>query len=261
MFRKFASIAHSDKYGYTFDTDKWEYRSNPFLSQKFRMFETYGDRMTQHSHDWPVSEEFAIDYLFSLAAAMLDDEELAEKASHSFSGGVHKDTLKFAASLVFNPDKDKEWGKTRYFSMSLGKVTRDREKQHDDRYKQLNEYQDGTPKSILALVTDQHCDGLEMWFIADAVRNWCADNLKNGWMEMPAVQLKWFEGKQSDQYAMARLFRDAVEACQNAGEWLRMKRNATAGVENYRNALERKREREAQAEAHGEIATTESSAA
>ena len=114
------------------------------------MFETYGDRMTQHSHDWPVSEEFAIDYLFSLAAAMLDDEELAEKASHSFSGGVHKDTLKFAASLVFNPDKDKEWGKTRYFSMSLGKVTRDREKQHDDRYKQLNEYQDGTPKSILA---------------------------------------------------------------------------------------------------------------
>ena len=72
MYKKFKSIANSAKYGYCFDTDKWEYRSNPFLSQKFRMFETYGDRDIQHSHDWAVTEDFAIDYLYSLAAAMLE---------------------------------------------------------------------------------------------------------------------------------------------------------------------------------------------
>ena len=76
MYRKFASIANSAKFGYSFDSDKWEYRVNPFLTQKFRMFETMGDGMTQHSHDWPVTEEYAIDYLFSLAVILLEDEEI-----------------------------------------------------------------------------------------------------------------------------------------------------------------------------------------
>ncbi len=32
MYRKFASIANSAKFGYSFDSDKWEYRANSFLT-------------------------------------------------------------------------------------------------------------------------------------------------------------------------------------------------------------------------------------
>ena len=241
MQRKFASIANSAKYGYSFDTDSWEYRSNPFLSQKMRMFETYNDGLCQHSHDWAVSEEFAIDYLYSLAVAMQSDEDLCERAGYCFGATVSTDTLKFAASLIFNPEKDKEWGKTRYFSMSLGKVTRDQDKRHDDRFKELNEYHTGSPVSILALVTHEYADGLERWQIADAVRTWSAENLKNGYMEMPAVQLKWF----NSDFNVAREFRDAVECCKDAATALRSRNNSAAQVDNYRRSLERKAARTA----------------
>ena len=247
------------RYGYTYDTDKWEWTANPFLSHKFRMYESFGDGLTQHSHDWPVTEEFATDYLFSLAAVMAEDEELVKDCGHLFGyGAVDPQRLKFAASLVFNPDKDKEWNKERYYSVQLMKVTRNRDKEHDDRYKKLNEYQDGSPQSILALVMPQHADGLERWQCADSVRNWCADNMKTS-LDMPAIQLGWFkEGRlsQGDQYQKARDFRDAVGSCHGIAEARRLRSNGVQGIENYRNALQRKAEREAQAEAHNETPET-----
>ena len=193
MYKKFASIANADKFGYSFDSDKWEYNQTPFLNQKFRMFDTCGDGMIQHSHDWPVTEDFAIDYLYSFAAILLEDSEIANNYGHMFHAEPRQEALKFAAGLVFDPEKDKEWNKKRYYSMSELKVSRNSKLQYDTRYKELNEYQDGTPNAILALVMPQHADGLEMWQYADAVRTWAANNLKNSWMEMPAVQLKWFE--------------------------------------------------------------------
>ena len=89
MYKKFASIANSAKFGYSFDSDKWEYRANPFLTQKFRMFETMGDGMTQHSHDWPVTEEYAIDYLFSLAVIILESPVTTATCSTRNHGWTH----------------------------------------------------------------------------------------------------------------------------------------------------------------------------
>jgi hypothetical protein len=123
MYKKFASIANSVKFGYSFDSDKWEYRQNPFLTQKFRMFETMGDVMTQHSHDWPVTEEYAIDYLFSLAVVLIEDAELSNTYSHMFHAQPRPDSLKFAASLIFDGEKDSGWSAKRYYSMSELKVS------------------------------------------------------------------------------------------------------------------------------------------
>lgn len=247
MYKKFASIANSDKFGYAFDSDKWEYNQTPFLNQKFRMFDTCGDGMIQHSHDWPVTEDFAIDYLFSFAAVLLDDAEIASNYGHMFHAQPRQEALRFAAGLVFDPEKDKEWNKKRYYSMGELKVSRNSKLQFDTRYKELNEYQDGTPTAILALVMPKYADGLEMWQYADAVRTWAADNLKkNSWMEMPAVQLKWFEsaksirGSQADQYQLARDFRDAFEACQAAVDSHTNRRRASQYVECYREQLKRK---------------------
>ncbi len=250
MHRKFASIAHPDKYGYTYDSDKWEYRATPFLSATFRMFETYGDGMCQHSTDFPVTEDYAIDYLFSLAAVLIEDEELADRLVYEFHQTISIDALKFAASLVYDSAKDAAWDKKRYYSMELQKVTRNREKQHDNRYKELNEFQNSTPESIFALLNGEHSNGLQAWQRAERVREWCADNLKkNQYMEMPAVYLKWFQGVQHDQYDQARRFRDAFYACQSAADIHRLKKNATQEVEGYRAALKRKADREAQAAA------------
>ena len=267
MYKKFASIANSAKFGYSFDSDKWEYRANPFLTQKFRMFETMGDGMTQHSHDWPVTEEYAIDYLFSLAVILLEDEEIASNYSHMFHAQPRMDSLRFAASLVFDPEKDKDWNKKRYYSMSELKVSRNPKLQYDTRYKELNEYQTGTAESILGLVCNEHMDGLERWQYADSVRTWAADNLKKSYMEMPAVHLKWFEsaktirGSQADQYQLARVFRDAFEACQAAVDSHVTRRRATSYVECYREELQRRAEREIQAAAHNETAEAQSETA
>ena len=264
MYKKFASIANSAKYGYAFDSDSWEYKANPFLSQKLRMFETYGDGLCQHSHDWPVTEDFATDYLFSLAAAMLADEELAEKAAYCFNDKPQTETIEFAASLIFNPEKDKGWEKTRYYSMSLLKVSRNRDKEHDDRYKELNEYHTGSAESILALVSQENSDGLTRWQYANAVREWCNNNPKmKSTLELAAAQLGWFkEGirSQGEQYQRARAFRDAFEACYDAGETVRLRKNATAGVENYRNDLQRKADQEAAAAAATEETPVETAA-
>jgi hypothetical protein len=267
MYRKFASIANSAKFGYSFDSDKWEYRTNPFLTQKFRMFETYGDNLIQHSHDWPVTEEYAIDYLFSFAVVLLEDAEIADNYSHMFHAEPRPDALKFAASLVFDPEKDKEWNKKRYYSMSELKVSRNPKLQYDTRYKELNEYQTGTAESIFALCCNEHMDGLERWQYADAVRTWAGNNLKKCWMEMPAVHLKWFEsaksirGSQADQYQLARDFRDAFEACQAAVDIHKNRKRATQYVECYRNELQRRAEREIQAAAHNETAEAQSETA
>lgn len=103
MRRVFKSIAFPEKYGYAFDSDAWEYRSNPFLTSKFRMFETYGDGLCQHSHDWPVTEEYAIDYLYSLAMVVVEDSELGEHVEYHVNHTVenHKDTQPSLAHKLY----------------------------------------------------------------------------------------------------------------------------------------------------------------
>jgi hypothetical protein len=132
-------------------------------------------------------------------------------------------------------------------------VSRNTKLQYDTRYKELNEYQTGTPESILGLVMPEHADGLERWQYAEAVRTWASENLKHSYMEMPAVQLKWFEsvkratGYQADQYQCARDFRDAFEACQTAVDSHQNRRRAESYVECYRDELQRRAERAAKA--------------
>jgi hypothetical protein len=239
MHRNFASIAHSADYGYAFDSDAWEYNARPFLSCKFRMYQTYGDGMRQHSNDLPVIEDFAIDYLNSLAAAMLEDEALAEEV-----GRLHYETrqalMQFAASLVYHPEKDSGFGRTRYFSVQQGKVSRNQEKQHDDRYKALSDSHTGSAESIYKILVSEHSEGYERWQLANNVRNWAVEHLKNYFMEMPAVFLNWF----AQDSRKARAFRDAHEACEGIAKACRYRKNAIAHVINYRAELDRKAQRD-----------------
>jgi hypothetical protein len=238
MFRKFASIAHPDKYGYAYDSEQYK---GGELSPRFRQFETYGDRNIQHSGDWAITLDFAIDYLNSLTVAMLDDEELCDAMSYPLNHRPSTEDLKFSASLKYNEVKDSGWNKTRYFSVAKRKVTRDQEKSHDDRYTELKPWHNGTPEAIFAMVVHEYSTGLERWQYAQTVREWAEANLKNGFMEMPAVFLKWF----NQDYELARQFRSAFTACRSLSEAHRLRDEGRRQIESYKGDIERKRAAEA----------------
>ncbi len=255
MLKKFASIANSAQYGYAYDSEKWEMSGKSFLATSFRMFQTMGDGLIQHSGDWPVTEEYATDFMFSLAAAMLEDPEFCDAVGYTVNRGTCDEDIKFAASLVYKAEKDSVYGKHRYFSMELRKVTRDQEKQHDNRYKELREYHTGTPEIICGMVTPEYADGLMRWNCAAQVRRWCSENQK-AFMEMPAVHLQWFKDadRQSNQYDRARQFRDSVEACKAAYQIVQARQLATDHLQNYQRRLEREKVAAEQAAQNVEVA-------
>jgi hypothetical protein len=233
MVKKFASIEHPEKYGYAYDSECWNRSEHVFLNRKFRMFETYGDGLCRHSDDWSVSEDFATDYMNSLALAMIEDEELCKELYFTLGQKPADCKMVFAASLIYG-EKDKEWTKRRYYSISLEKVTRNREKEHDDRYKEIAEWNNGTPEAIYRAILPEYADGLERWQYAQWVREWSEANLKQNWMEMPAVFLKWFREK-SDA---AREFRDSFECCWDLARAYALRESATNHLKYYRERIE-----------------------
>ena len=98
MHRKFPSIQHPAEYGYLYESVSSYSNHEPQLDSDFRMFQTYGDGLTQHSGDWPITRDFAIDYFASLAAALLTDEELADSLSWKLNRVISDEQIAFAAS-------------------------------------------------------------------------------------------------------------------------------------------------------------------
>jgi hypothetical protein len=243
MFKKFASISHSNKIGYCIDGNSRfsDYRENAFLRRDFRMFDTYGDGLVQHSPDIPVSEEYAIDFLESLAAALLDDDQLAYDLVHKFNDGLHTDGIKFAAGLVYNEAKDAWPNKLRYFSVSERKVTRSESKRHDKRYTELRSWHDGTPQATFNMLTTEYADGLTRWQQVNTIREWYGQAIERNdidWVrtEPAAVFLKWFKGSEE----LARDFHNAFDACKDICESVRLRRSVEQHVKYHREYLERK---------------------
>jgi hypothetical protein len=234
MLKKFASIAFANNYGYAYDSEAWDYNSIAFLDKKYRMFQTYGDGLCQHSGDWPVAEEYAIDYLNSLAVVLLQDEELAEHAMYGFQTPARKEVIEFAASLVYDPKKDAGYGKARYYRLQHRKVTRNQDKAHDDRYKELHQYLDGSPESIFSVMVEDYASGQDRYHYACALRAWLEENRPKVYMEMPCRFLKWFK----ESTHTAREFRDAHEACFAACQIVEDRKRETMHIENYRRRVE-----------------------
>jgi hypothetical protein len=165
VFRKFASVANPEKYGYAFDSDSWHSTDRYPVENKFRMFETYGDGLTQHSGDWAVTYDFLGDYLISLASYMLahrEDGELFERIAYIVLNGPRKALIDFAAGIKWT-EKDEPYGKQRYYSLAEQKITRNQEKRHDIRYKEIDKYLDGSARSIYQILMSdkEYADGME----------------------------------------------------------------------------------------------------
>ena len=229
MLRKFASIQHSEKYGYSYDSESWS--SNAQVHVHFRMFETYGDGLCQHSGDWAITREWFADYMISLAAAMLQDAELANELVWMLSRRPAAADIAFAASVVFKPGEGMEQyeKKPRYYSMEEKKVTASDSKKYDKRYQRVTPAQTGRADAIYAMVIPEYPNDLERFQFAHTIYDW-AMATEGQYMELTACFLGWTEDRDE-----ARKIRDAFEAARNVAESYRLRAAVESDVERFRD--------------------------
>ena len=195
VFRKFASVAQPEKYGFAFDSGSWQSNDRYPIESKFRMFETYGDGLTQHSGDWAVQYENLGDYLISLSVYMLAhkvDTELYDRIGYIVLSAPRLALIQFAATVVWN-EKDEPFGKTRYYSLAEQKITRNQEKRHDKRFREIDKGCTGSAQSIFnILMSDKdYADGMERLCYAVAVKKFI-DDQPTGWCDHPTTLLGWW---------------------------------------------------------------------
>jgi hypothetical protein len=232
MFKKFASIAHSNDFGYSYDSQQWD--SHAPIESNFRVFKNYGDGLCAHSPCWSVQLEQLPDFLMSLAEAMRTDDELAQALTYTFARRPSLKEIEFAASVKYRGHEEKDWLKSRrWFSAKERKVSKAPSKEHDKRYEEVREIHDGSPNSIFRILIGEYSSGLQKYLYADAIRDWVLAQDRDGmYMPMTAEFLKW-----TDDRDKARALRDAFEACKNVTESYRLRSAVESGVENYKRQV------------------------
>ena len=229
MHKRFTSIAHSVEFAYAYDSQAWD--SHAPVDSHFRMFHNYGDDLTQHSPDWSVQVEYLADYLSSLAAAMLADHELARDLYYTIWRRPDAKHIAWAATVIYKAPKEGEYGKRRYFSAKEMKVSAAPSKEYDKRFQEIRDIHDGSPNSIFRILIPEYADGMEKYATAEAIRDWLMDH--DGYMELPAEFLKWFDGDREK----ARTLRDAYECCRNVTEAYRLRSAAESSVAHYKRQV------------------------
>jgi hypothetical protein len=236
MFKRFASIAHSKEFAYAYDSQAWD--AHAPIESNFRMFETYGDGLCQHSPDFSVQVEFLADYLASLAQAMLRDDELCRDLFFSIWRRPSDKEIAFAASVIYKPPKENGWKHRRtYFSAKELKVSKAPSKEHDKRYEEVRDIHDGTSKSIFRILIGEYSSGLTKYIYAEAIRDWLLAH--DGWMELPAEFLGWFKDD-PEQREKERQLRDAYECCRNITESYRLRAAVESSLESYKRHVQPK---------------------
>lgn len=242
MYRKFKSIMNAETMGFTYNSEAWTASGSPAIDGRMRAYQTYGDGLTQHSGDWTITVDQLADYMASMAAAMLDDRELAEYCMYSLAGGPGRKQIEFAASIVFKAADDQERfsacyrreKKPRYYSISEMKLT-SADKQYDKRFKLVDSFCDGTPKAIYNMLLPEYAGGLERYQWANAIHSW-ACSTDGMYMELPARFLGWAKG--DDAQEEARVMRYAFQAVLDVLESVRLRGAAESELANVRRRVE-----------------------
>lgn len=241
MKHTFPSLAFPNKYAYAYDSEAYDTRST--LESKFRMFETYGDGLCQHSGDWSVTVEHIADYLASMAQSLLDirDDERRQRIYQAMFFILNRKPsvkqIEFAASIVFK-ESDKEWGSRRYYSIKEIKVSKSSAKEHDKRYAEIPSWADGSADAIYRLLVPEYADGIDRYAYLSAIRDWAIAS-DRGYMQLPAEWLGWFKND-PDYREKSLAMRDAWEMCWNVCESFRLKDSALGQLEHYSQTLARK---------------------
>lgn len=152
---RFLSLNHPHETGYlvgegTKVTDyRFSQRSSVYWASKY---DTYGDGMTQHSHELPIHLDDMEDFLASLAVYLTEGAgsdrqihiELVER-NWPKNYSLSNQRILFLAGLR---QKD---GKTTYFSLTENKVSSSDSKRHDKRWVEVPDWADGSPAAVYRL--------------------------------------------------------------------------------------------------------------
>jgi len=97
----FEPIAQAAKYRYI-ATDPLDFtlRDSP-ISRGFRFYETMGDGNTAHTPDMPVQMEMLPDYLYSLAAAIMENPEIVASIGFDIRCPADEKEIAFADTVRF----------------------------------------------------------------------------------------------------------------------------------------------------------------
>lgn len=244
VYRKFASIAEPTKYGYCYDSGVFDHKAT--VEARFRMFETYGDGLTQHSHDWSITAEWMADYLAALAGVMLTDDELTSNVSWRIQDQPRSGAWEFARSIVYKETDSWSSSKRRYYSMTEQKISSKQSLQHDKRYHEIPTWADGSPMSIYQLCIPENATDLEHYSYAHHLREWHAAQSEGHYIALPAQFLGWFK----EDHRKALDLHHAYQAAELAVIAWRSRENAASALANYCSSVvkvEEKQEEEASA--------------
>src|ERR1039458_8833008 len=111
------------------------------------------------------------------------------------------------------------------------KVSAAPSKEYDKRVQEIRDIHDGSANSIFRILIPEYADGMEKYATAEAIRDWLMEH--DGYMELPAEFLKWFDGDREN----ARTLRDAYECCRNVTEAFRLRSAAESSFENYKRRI------------------------
>ncbi len=150
----FASIAEPNRrytaHSYRADW-KDHYRSaDRHVADWVGWFDTLGDGNTQHTPEVPVPCDWLGDYTASLAAYLIDahEEDVAMVAATFYRSTIDLATIRFAASVKYNPDK------RRWYSMDERKISAADSRRHDRRWKEVPTWADGQAEAVVSLLCD-----------------------------------------------------------------------------------------------------------
>lgn len=236
MLFRFASIANPNRMAYQYDDNAWGSRAT--ISYHMLQYETYGDGLMQHSPEYPIAQEQLTDYLASLAAVMKDNVALVEACLYEICRWPSDAEIEFCASVHYKPPKEGTWRKPVYYSRQLRKISTSDSKEHDKRYTEVQEWNDGSPEAVYRMLIPDYAVGIQMFTYAYAIREWFIKQ-PSGWMELPSVFLKWHEDNEA-----ARQLRYAYEACYGYAKALRIRHEADQNLDNVQRYLAPKAEAE-----------------
>ena len=253
MIRIFASLQFPEKYGYKFNSDSYESGS---INPQFRMFETMGDNLTQHSRDWAVTKEYLADFIASLFAELMtlpmdDSSGFVREVSYHFRHQPSEAAIKFCAGLIWK-ESDSSYTKRRYYSIALEKVSSSESKRHDKRFEEMRDWMDGEPKAVARLLLPDYATAWKAYCHAEALKDWFQEGGKGWGYGYAAEFLAWFEND-SDSWGKAAALHMAFSAAQQFFECWRLRSCCINNLENMTRSIASKRA-EAETAAGSEVA-------
>lgn len=252
---KFPSIGRPE-FAYAVNTEYDYSRSNgrPLWDHAYE-FQTYGDGLTQHSHEYRVQVEQMADFCASFADFLLQPREAEERSriqeacfSFPWRETYIKD-LEFCFSVRYDEKKPHRW-----YSKRARKIAAKEPKvslSEASEWAKIPEWADGSAPAIARmLIPDYEDEVLKIFRVHLDAYHYVMSQKDGPWSERPETACKL--EREADR--PFRIVCDIFRAWDSLN-------SAERGMENYRRNLENDKRRPAEAEAQAATATEPTEAA